>query len=59
MSLVGLLVMVIVLGLVIYLVDLLPLPPPFKLVARIIIVIIAILYLLQAIGMGPGVRLGV
>jgi hypothetical protein len=51
--------MVIVLGLVIYLVDLLPLPPPFKLVARIIIVIIAILYLLQAIGMGPGVRLGV
>ncbi len=57
MSLISLLIVILVLGLLIYLVDLLPLPPPFKLAARIVIVLIAILWLLQGVG-GFNLRLG-
>lgn len=57
MSLITLLVVVLILGLVIYLVDIIPLPPPFKTVALVIVVLIAIVYLAGLIGVGPGVRL--
>lgn len=57
MDLISLLVVVIVLGLLIYLVGLLPLPAPFKMAAHVIMVIIAILYLLGMLGYGPGVNL--
>lgn len=56
MSLIGLLVFVIIVGLLIYLVRLLPLPDPFRTIAYVILVIIAILWLVSALGvvsMGP------
>lgn len=52
MTLMGLLVMVIVCGLLLWLVQQLPLPAPFGLIARVLIVLIAILYLLSGIGFG-------
>lgn len=55
MSLVGLLVAIIILGLVFYLVwiliNMLPLPPPFKQVALIVLILIAILVLLDETGL--------
>jgi uncharacterized membrane protein len=59
MDLVSLLVAIIVLGLLIYVVGLLPLPAPFKTVAHILVIIIAIVYLLGLLGYGPGVNLKV
>jgi hypothetical protein len=59
MDLVSLLVAIIVLGLLIYVVGLLPLPAPFKTVAHILVVLIAIIYLLGLLGVGPGVNLKV
>lgn len=59
MSLIGLLVAVIVLGLVFYLVSLLinmlPLPPPFKQVALILLILIAIIILLDYSGFLGGI----
>lgn len=57
MDLVSLLVAVVILGLLIYVVGLLPLPAPFKMIAHLLIVIIAIVYLLGLLGIGPGVNL--
>lgn len=57
MDLVSLLVVIIVLGLLMYVVGLLPLPAPFKTVANIIVILIAIIYLLGLLGYGPGVNL--
>jgi heme A synthase len=57
MDLISLLVVVIILGLLIYAVGLLPLPRPFKTVAHVIVVLIAIIYLLGMLGYGPGVNL--
>jgi hypothetical protein len=57
MDLVSLLIAVIVLGLLIYVVGLLPLPAPFKTIAYVIVIVIAILYLLGVLGIGPGVNL--
>jgi hypothetical protein len=48
MSLVGLLVVVIIIGLLLYLVQWLPLAQPFKVAAVVIIVLIGILWLLGA-----------
>jgi hypothetical protein len=42
----SLLVMVIVLGLIYWLITMLPLPPPFKNIALVIIVVICLIYLL-------------
>lgn len=56
MSLIGLLVFVIVFGLLAYCVTLLPLPSPWKQIALILVVLIAIIYLcgaLGVIGWGP------
>ena len=50
MSLFGLLIVIIVLGLIYWLLTLLPLPAPFKTVALVIFIIICILVLLGMIG---------
>ena len=57
MDLVSLLIAVVVLGLLIYVVGLLPLPAPFKTIAYVLVILIAILYLLGLLGIGPGVNL--
>ena len=57
MDLVSLLIAVVVLGLLFYVVGLLPLPTPFKTIAKVIVIVIAIIYLLGLLGYGPGVRL--
>jgi len=49
MSLVGLLVVVIIIGLVLWLIQQLPLEQPFKTVALVLIVLIAIVWLLGGI----------
>ena len=59
MDLVSLLIAVVVLGLLLYVVGLLPLPAPFKTIAHVIVVLIAIVYLLGILGYGPGVNLRV
>jgi hypothetical protein len=56
MDLVSLLVAVVVLGLLFYVVGLLPLPAPFKTIALVIVALIAIIYLLGLLGYGPGVN---
>jgi hypothetical protein len=50
MSLIGLLVVVIIFGLLLWLVGMLPIDPPFKTVAYVIVVVILIIYLLQTLG---------
>ena len=57
MDLVSLLIAVVVLGLLFYVVGLLPLPTPFKTIAKVIVIVIAIIYLLGLLGYGPGVNL--
>ena len=57
MSLVGLLVLVFVGVLIYYLLTLLPLPPRIKQVVIAIFIIIAIIYLLSALGVVSGLRL--
>jgi len=53
-SLIQLLVVVIVLGLLWWLVAMvLPLPAPFKMVAQVIVVLIAIVWLLSLVGLWP------
>lgn len=59
MDLMSLLIAVIVLGLLIYVIGLLPLPAPFKMIANVIAIVIAIIYLLGVLGYGPGVNLRV
>jgi uncharacterized membrane protein len=59
MDLMSLLIAVIVLGLLFYVVGLLPLPAPFKTIAHVIVIVIAIIYLLGLMGYGPGVNLRV
>jgi hypothetical protein len=56
--LISLLIAVLVIGLLIWLVQLLPLPDPFKTIAMVIVVIIAILWLLQSFAPGLGIHCG-
>jgi hypothetical protein len=49
--LVSLVVVLIIVGLLIYLVDSLPIAPPFKLAARALLILAVILYLLQLLGL--------
>lgn len=53
MSLVSLFVLVLVFGLLLYLVRVLPIDPPFKTAAVVILIIIAILVLLGMVGLVP------
>lgn len=58
---ISLLVMVVVVGVLIYLVDLLPFDTRLKTVARVLIVLVALIWLLQILGLFSGahtVRLG-
>jgi hypothetical protein len=50
--LISLLIMCLVLGLLYYLIQMLPLPPPFKQIALVVIIIIAIIWLLENFGGG-------
>lgn len=54
MTLVGLLVFLCIMGLVYYLVTLLPLPAPFKTIALVVVILIMIVWLLSSFGvLGP------
>jgi hypothetical protein len=59
MGLIGLLVAVVVVGLIVWLIEtVIPLPPPFGLVVRVIGVIIVLVLLLEVLGLVPlGVRI--
>lgn len=48
--LISLIVFLVILGLVYWLVSLIPLPAPFGTIIKVIFIIIAILYVLQALG---------
>jgi hypothetical protein len=50
MSLIGLLVALIIVGLIFYLITLLPLPPPFPLIIRVVLILICILWLASQLG---------
>jgi hypothetical protein len=50
MSLIGLLVAVVILGLIFWAVEQLPLPPPFAVIVRVIAIIVLILILVQFLG---------
>jgi hypothetical protein len=52
--LVSLLIAVIVIGLIYYIITLLPLPQPFKNVAIIILLLICVIWLLGYVGAFPG-----
>lgn len=50
MSLIGLLVFVIIVGLLFWLVTMLPLPAPFALIARVLLILICIVWLASQFG---------
>lgn len=51
-----LIVWIVVLGLVYWLLTLLPLPDPFALILRVVFIILAILVLLSAVGLLPSLH---
>jgi hypothetical protein len=53
-SLIGLLITVVILGLIYWAVLQLPLPPPFPIIVQVIFIIILILILVQALGLYGG-----
>ena len=59
MSLIGLLIAVLIVGLIVWVIEtLLPLPSPFAMVVRVIGVVIVLLLLIEFLGvLGPGLRL--
>lgn len=56
-ALVGLLVLLLIIGVAVWIVDMMPIPPPFKLWARIILGVLALLWLLRWTGFLSG-RMG-
>lgn len=48
--LISLIVFIIVLGLIYWLVSLIPLPAPFPTIVKVLFIIIAVFYILQALG---------
>lgn len=59
MTLIGLLVAVLIIGLIYWLITLIPLPDPFKTIVLVIFIIIVILWLLSSFGVlgaGPILR---
>jgi prepilin-type N-terminal cleavage/methylation domain-containing protein len=54
MTLIELLIALVILGLILWAVEQLPLPPPFPIIVRIIFVIILILILVQFLGVSGG-----
>lgn len=58
MSLIGLLIFVLIVGVIIWAIGLIPLPTPFRQIAYVIVAIIVLIYLLDALGfVGPSLRL--
>lgn len=57
MNLVNLLIAVVILGIVFYLVGVLPIAYPFKTAAQVLVALIALIYFLGLLGIGPGLRL--
>ena len=59
MSLIYLLLVLVIIGVALYLVETyIPMDPPIKVIIRVIVIILIIVWLLQAIGfMGPSVHL--
>jgi len=57
MSLIGLIIVLVVCGLCLYLVETyIPMSPPFKLIIRVVVVLVLVVWLLQAFGIvGPTV----
>jgi len=54
MILIDILVLMLLVGCAIWVVDMMPLPPPIKMVARVILGIAALLWLLNALGLLRG-----
>ncbi len=58
MSLISLLIFIIILGLIVWVIGLLPLPDPFKTIAYVVVVVFVLIYLLEVLGeIGPVLRL--
>jgi len=49
-----LIVAIVILGLIYWAVSLIPLPDPFPTIVKILFIIVAVLYVLQAFGLGVG-----
>lgn len=59
MSLIGLVVFLIIIGLLLYLIEQLPLDPTIRNLIRIVVIVIVILWLISALGLldvGPVIR---
>jgi hypothetical protein len=56
-TLVNLIVILIVCGLLLYLVNLLPLPPPFPMIIQVVVVLICILVVVSFLPWGGGWRI--
>lgn len=55
---IGLLIVLVILGAVLYLVEhYVPMDPPFRIAIRVVVVVAVILYLLRVIGWAPGALL--
>jgi hypothetical protein len=57
-TLIQIIILCVVLGLVYYLIMLLPIPDPFRKIVQIVFIIIAILVVLSLFGLGGSVNLG-
>ena len=55
MSIIGLVVLLVILGLIFYCVQLIPMAAPFPTIIKVVAVIVAILVLLQFLGVTTGV----
>jgi len=54
MSLIGLLIFVIILGLIFWVIGMIPIPAPFKTIAYVVLAVIILIYLLEMLGaLGP------
>lgn len=54
---ISIIITLVVLGLVYWLITLLPLPDPFPLILKVVFIILAILVVLQALGINTGITL--
>lgn len=51
---ISLLVILLIVGVALYLVTLIPMDPTFKQIIRVVVILVAILYVLQALGLWSG-----
>ena len=57
MSIVGVIVLLVVLGIVFYCIELIPMAAPFPVIIRVIAILIGLLLVLQVFGISTGVNL--